>query len=71
MKIILCLLWLVNAFCGPCGDLFVGKSAKAEATDFSVEGGAMVVENLRGLLNVAAGALKCLCDRFALDVVLG
>ena len=49
-------LWLINAF------------AEAEATEFSVEGWAMVVEDLGGLFDVAAGAFEGLRDRFALDV---
>src|SRR5688572_20095077 len=67
-EIVLCLLWLINASCGRCGDFFVGKGAEAEATDFSIEGRAVVVEDLRGLFDVATGAFECLRDRFALDV---
>ena len=54
------------------GNSIVGESgAQAEAAQFSIERGTVVVEYLRRLLDIAAGAFERLRDRFALDVVLG
>ncbi len=46
-------------------------ATKTEATEFSVERRAIVVEYLRGLFDVTAGAFQRLRDRVPLDVFLG
>ena len=68
------ILCLRLCFVPLCETLFLlsghRRVPQTEAPQFSIQRGSIVVEYLRGLFDVAAGALERLRDRLALDVVL-